>query len=353
MLLLSSCGVAQTAGTTSPTPSQSVVASLTPSATTGKEQTGRLPVIGTADDAVGNIQNAGGFIQLPGGAFTLDPAARMVADSARHAWRTQAAPYLFGIGDSPAGRISYDRVAGRWLPVAASQVTPDGMHYAYVEAIMPAATGSQPGPGPIASGERIHVVDVRTASDTVVFSHSGDPYYTIAGFSQQGVYLTAACVEGCSQHSLMLWRLNPSTGAITKVSDRQGFNWQIHEPYAWVGSYGESTPRLLRIDLRTGAVSSWLTVAGLEFLGLDHEGLPLATVNGVDRSHLLLVTAPGQSLQLFSGPSNGQFIAAVADQTATWIGGGQSGDEGIYVYTGGSALRKAGTFAGLPVGPLS
>jgi hypothetical protein len=315
--------------------------------------TGQLPVISAADNAVGNFQNAGGFLQLRGGAFTLDPAARMVADAARHAWRTQATPQLFGTSDSGRGRITYDGAAGRWFPVSASQVTPDGMHYAYVEAIMPAATGSQPGPGPIATGERIHVVDVRTASDTVVFNHSGDPYFTIVGVGQQVVYLSAACVEGCSPDSLKLWRLDPTTGVLTKLSDRKGFNWQISEPYAWVGTYGESTPRLLRIDLRTGQADAWLTAPDLDFLGLDHVGLPLVTLNDDQRSLLLSVRAPAQTVQLFSGPSNGEFTVAIADRTATWIGGGQSGDEGIYVYTGGSALRKLSTFAGLPVGPLS
>ena len=356
LVLLSACGTQQNAVSSTKPPSTSPrstpFASASPS-----ELAGDLPAIDTVTNNRGDIRQAGGFIHFPGGAFTTDPAAQMVQDATTHAWKTAARPYLFGFSDSGMGRITYDRAAGRWLPVSRAQISPDGLHYAYAEAVFPPSAGAQPGPGPFATGGRVHLVDVQTGSDRVVFSHTGAPFYTIAGHTNHGIYLSAACVEGCGRDGLKLWSLDVATSTLTKVSDRQGFNWLIDDKAAWVATYegsnqlGTRPSHLLRVDLISRQETIWLTASGMELIGLDAERNPLVTLNDVAGSALIRVTAPQQSEKLFSGPSNGQLSTAVADQVGTWLGGGQSGDQGIYLYTA-SGVRKVTDFPGIPLGPL-
>jgi hypothetical protein len=313
------------------------------------ELAGDLPAIDTAANSTDDIQRAGGFVHFPGGSFTLDPAAEMLSGPTPGLWKTAAKPSLLGSSDSSLGRITYDPAVRRWLPVGRAQISPDGLHYAYLEPVFPISAGIQTGPGPI--GLRIHLVDVQTAFDRVVFSHTGSPFYTVAGYAKQGLYLSTACMEGCGPDALKLWILDVATGTVTKVSDRQGFTWLIGDKYAWVATYEASTSHLIKLDLQSNQETIWLSNAGMTLIGLDSEGFPLVTLNDAGGSSLLRVTAPLQSENLFSGPSNGQLSAAVADSAGTWLGGGQSGDEGLYLYTA-SGIRKVSDFSGVPLGPL-
>ncbi len=357
-VLLTACGAPRTAAGPATTASPSVsVAPTAPSSATARassspELTGDLPAVATGANATGDIQQAGGFVHFPGGVFAADPKAAMVQDPNTHLWRTAIQPYLFGSNDSGRGRITYDPVIGRWIPVARDQVSADGLHYAYAEPIFAASSSTQPG-GPFATGVHIRVVDLQSGSDRIVFSSTGYPFYTVVAHAPQGIYLTAACVEGCGPEALKLWRLDVATGKVAKVSDRRGFGWLIRDQVAWVATYEESSrpSQLLRLDLTNAQVATWLTGPGLQLIGIDAEGSPLVTLNSVGASEQLRVTAPQQTERLFPGPSNG-LIAAVADGSRTWLGGGPSGDWGIYLYTRGSGVRKVSDFRGLPLGPL-
>lgn len=360
VVLLTACGAPPTAtrpaASASPNPSfaPTVPSSPTSSAASIEDLHGDLPVINTLANARGDIQQAGGFVHFPGGAFASDPQAAMVQDANSHLWRTATQPYVFGSNDSGRGRISYDRVVGRWLPVARDQISADGLHFAYAEPIFPASASPQAGPGPFPTGVHIRVVDLPSGSDRIVFSSTGvAPFYTVVAYSQQGIYLTAACVEGCGPDSLKLWRLDVASGTLAKISDRQGFGWLIRDQVAWMASFeasGQAT-QLVRLDLTNGQVATWLTGAAMQLIGIDSEGSPLVTLNDVGSSALLRVSAPQQIERLFSGPSNGQLTVAVADGSGTWLGGGQSGGEGIYFFTRAAGVRKVSDFPGLPLGP--
>ncbi len=342
LVLLTACGAPQTAIG----PSASPAPSLSPTSNPQRD----LPAIDVVANARGEIQQAGGFVHFPGGAFTPDPGAEMIFDTKSHLWRTAAQPYLFGFSDSPRGRISYDPAVRRWLPVARAQVSSDGLHYAYAEGVFEAP--ASPGPGPLATGVRIHLVDVQSRSDRVVFRGNGPPFYTVVSDAPEGIYLSADCAEGCSPNDLKLWRLEPATGAVVKVSDRRGFGWLTSGKVAWVATYEPGNKSsLLRLDLRSGTEAIWLSDSALELIGIDAEGDPLVTLNRIADSVLLRVTAPGQAEQIFSAPSIGQFAAAVADSNGTWLGGGQSGSQGIYFYSRASGVRKVSDFPGLPLGP--
>ena len=350
-VLLAGCAAPPT--TASPGGSAAAVSSsATPRVSSSAEFSGDLPAIGTAANASGDIQQAGGFVHFPGGAFALDPKAAMVQDSDTHLWRTVTQPYLFGSNGSGRGRITYDPVVARWIPVARDQVSADGLHYAYAEPILAASSTTQPG-GPFITGVHIRLVDLQAESDRVLFSPTGYPFYTVVAYAPQGIYLTAACVEGCGPQALKLWRLDIATGKLTTVSDRRGFGWLIRGQVAWVATYDESNPssELLRLDLTTGEVSTWLTGPGMQLIDTDGDGKPLVTLNGGTTSAQLRVTAPQQSESLFAGPSNA-LQAAVGDGFRTWLAGGPSGAVGIYLYTRASGVRKVSDFQGLPLGPL-
>ncbi len=367
ILILTACGVPPTAArpgasaTESAPPSVSAPPSSPSShptaAPNSEELNGDLPAIDAIADASGDIQQAGGVVHFPGGAFHADAGAQMSQDPKTHLWRTAVQPYLFGSADSPRGRITYDRAVGRWLPVGRYQVSADGLSYAYAQAVYPDSASPPPGPGPFPTGVLVHVVDGRSGSDRVVFKSVVPPfYYDVVSFSEQGIYLSPMCTEGCGAEARKLWRLDVATGTVAKVSDRRGFAWLIRNQIAWVSTYEQySQPsQLLRVDLTSGQEAIWLTdtaLAGL--MGLDGEGVPMVALNDVGGSTVVRVTAPQQSETIFSGPTNGGPTAAVADGARTWLGGAQLGSgAGIYLYTRAAGVRKASDFPGFPLGPL-
>jgi hypothetical protein len=291
-----------------------------------------------------------GFIHFPGGAFSADPAATIVEDPPRNLVRTSTRPYLFGTRAS----LAYDRAIGRWLPASLKQISADGLHYAYIEfegCAPEAPIGVSAAPSSSGPGIKIHVVDTQSASDRVVFSSSSClPDYEIVNYDDQGIYLTAGCPSGCPPDSDKLWRLNFSTGAVVKISDSRYFGWTIRDHVAWglsIADYNQPT-QLLRLDLTSGHQSIWLTATGVVLIGLDGEGRPLLISNDSGGSALIRVTAPQQTEQLFSGPYNGQFSAAVVDGSRTWLGSSY----GIYLYSPTSGVSKVSDIGAIPLGPL-
>jgi hypothetical protein len=343
---------------------------------------GDLPVVAFNYDAQGNSHAVGGFLHFPGGAFARDPRADMVADDTRPAagptrmLRTTVQPYLFGTSNGMYGEITYDRPAERWLPVVRAQVSPDGLRYAYTELLQ------LPGDvlGGATSGGRIHIADVRSGSDQVVYSYSGRQPLSVVSFAQDGVYISPGC-EGvemvlpgaCGPDSFTLSRLDPKTGKVTRVSDRRG-SWVIAGGLAWMTTLegGADQPnQLLRMDLSTGSVQIWdhepvtpheagsccwtMSVVGTDGDGAPLVALPLARqalpTLGTNESLLLRITGPGQTERIFSG--QGCCLDPIADLNGTWFAAAFGPAQGIYLYANPSGVRKVSDIAGLPVGTLN
>jgi hypothetical protein len=341
-------------------------------------------------DAQGYQQLVGGFLHIPGGAFHRNAGADMVWDHSGGRYtpliRTTVQPYLFGLGEGDFGQTTYDATAARWLPVARHQVSDDGLRYAYRELLRgdPNAIGDQP-PGAV----RFHVVDVRTGSDQVVYTTNGTPPFVITGFSEQAIWLTRCGNEegGCWGS---LWRLDPATGKVTKVSDRRG-RWVISGGAGWtvicsspryppgdtsspppdtclMGLADSKPDQLLRVDLTTGDEETWNREPGIVLLGIGPDGLPVLKLNSGDESTLLRVTQRGQTERLFSvpvdklNPGGGFEGPVVADKTGIWLAVVDGGPQpravspamavGIYMYSKSSGVRKVSDFPGLPVGIL-
>ncbi len=110
---------------------------------------------------------ATGFIGVQDGAFTTDPSSATQPDPSRPGFvHTVASPVLYGPGPAP-GQETYDWTFLRWLPVPRELVSPDGSQYTYSELIPNPASQGLGGPPPI--GTLVHVVDVATGKDQVVY----------------------------------------------------------------------------------------------------------------------------------------------------------------------------------------
>jgi hypothetical protein len=389
LVLALALAVVACSGPSQPAAQSSSAATITPSSAALK---GDLPVFQYGlDDAQGLPQLAGGFLHFPGKAFHRNAGADMMWDHSGNRYspliRTTVQPYLFGSSEGDFGQTTYDGVAARWLPVARHQVSIDGLRYAYRELLRgdPNAIPADQPPTEV----RFHVVDVRTGSDQVVYTTNGTPPFVITGFSEQAIWLTRCGNEegGCWGS---LWRLDPATGKVSKVSDRRG-RWVISGGAGWtvicsspryppgdtsspppdtclMGLADSKPDQLLRIDLTTGTEETWDREPGIVLLGMGPDELPVLKLNSGDESTLLRVTQRGQTERLFAvpidklNPGGGFEGPVVADKTGIWLAVVDGGPQpravspamaaGIYLYSRSSGVRKVSDFPGLPVGIL-
>lgn len=294
---LAGCGGGSTAGAT-PTPSTT--------ATVASALNCSLPI------ALDSGQQAG-FLSIPSGTFTPDPSA----------------------GVSSSG-ITYDRPYKRWLPVRWTQVLPDGSAYAYTREATPTPTRNE-----------IHIVNVATGSDRVVFNQ--DAYHVVA-YQPEGVYLDYH-LNGTDASS-GLWRLDAAGSLRAYPSGRQATWGWIAAGSAW--SYSVNGNRFgsnsfNRLDLSTGAVETWFTVAAPE---PPAPGSKSIRVIGFDGSHpLVQVYVDDHTSQIWRLSAAGQATRlpdlplgvlsppfSVADSHGTWL---IAGDGSVYLYAGAVFKRVA------------
>jgi hypothetical protein len=323
---------------------------------------GGLPVWIQEPSSTGHVDFAGGFLSFPGGAFRRDSHADIVFDAkAPGLMRTPDQPYLYAYG-SPTTTVTltYDRAVGRWLPVNRAQVSDDGLRYAYVD--------HEPGAAP---SQRIHVVDVRTGSDQIVYRDPENPLYAVVGLVQQNIYLTSCQPWETGANCWgPLRRLDVTTGNIATVSDRRG-TWVISGRIGWMvtcwpaqyptpcfGTYDERGPnQLLRVDLATGNEEIWGRGSGIDLIGIDRDGAPLITVGDPSECRVVRASAPEQMEPIFSLPLNHTvgcgFRSATADRIGIWlqVEDAPSGTTaGIYLYSKASGVRKVSDSQYVPVG---
>jgi len=299
---------AQASPSATPAPSATAVPSASPVATVDVAYTGpslncRLPVSWPVKSGQTYTHTAG-FISLPTGTLTVDPAA-------------------------PPGSVFYDRALSKWLPVYRSAVSPDGKRYAYGE-----------GNAFLGTAGKLHVVDVATGADRVIYS--GDRVYAVVDFAADGLYLTAAAPEGRPRG---LWWQDPTGGAATLISTSiaspaigggsgWGADFNTADPSPGPGGIEGPMNRLLRFDLRTGASSPWFYKPGsnLYVMGFDPVGHPLVSTyfvtdaSGSGTTEIWLVVSPTAAVAIFSG--TGVAIPtrlAAVDGHGEWFDGGSQG----------------------------
>ena len=167
---------------------------------------------------------------------------------------------------------TYDWVLNRWLPVRPQFVSPDGSRYVFTE---------------FGVTNRIHVVDIATGSDQVVFQLGR---FVATGYQRLGITLVhiGPQITGFGQQAVEpdgVWLLDPVTGKTHQVNADAKYWGDVSSGFAWRRE-GSS---LLRLDLSSGDVSAWAQWPGfdLQVIGFDLAGNPV-----VDTRHSDLIADP-------------------------------------------------------------
>lgn len=239
---------------------------------------------------------------------------------------------------TPAGQDGYfyDRVVNRWLPVTSHGVSPDGLRYAYTE-----GWSVTPSVAP-----RVHIVDAASGSDLRVVTMPDAQPYAVVDYTPAGVFLVIA-FEGTGPG---VWRLDPNTGQVTKVSNGfyqpSGAGWigvvdrRDPNPYRNAIDGAEQPNRVDRRDA-AGRTVAWFYMPGHALAWVGFQNAQAVLVMGRSRDETMrtdliqywLVGAPGKAVEL--GRYAGQdpspyrdvedgFFGAMADVHGIWIGSASS-----------------------------
>jgi hypothetical protein len=286
-----------------------------------------------------------GFIRYPDGTFTTDAgAATQPVASRPGVVRTVVLPALYGVAGS--GQVTYDWKLLRWLPVPRDLVFPDGSRYAYSELIPNPASQGIGGPPPL--GTLVHVVDIASGQDNVVF-RSADILVALA-VRPEGIYVTQPTPLADTAVPFYLWLVDPSAGTARKllggkvvgpgeVSFSEGTMWIM----ASDGNNRNGPPRLLRVSLNDGSEQAWFepTAGFADLLGLDGAGRPVvSTFSGAngDVGKTWVLTAPGAQRAIAAQGFTG---TAIADERGLLLSG-----DGVYLYPAGGPIKKVSAQTG-------
>lgn len=271
----------------------------------------RLPVYA-------GLAGSGGFIVFPGGAFVADPKSAVSLPSPSPGKPTPSPNAGYG---QPAG-LSYDIAFSRWVPVASSQVTPDGRRYAF------------------ASADSVYVVDV--PSGTLSEIGQGQAW-NIVSVQAAGVYATQPNKAG-------LWLL-PFSGALRQIT--AGGFWQVANADAAYGTPTSAVPQgatnvIVRVDLNSGATSNWFTRKNSlsAAVGIDSHGAAIISVIYFAEgggSEVWIATGAGTGTPI-TGSGNGLSLGGspVADSYGVWFVGTYTPNGNYYGAKSGFALYVPG-----------
>ena len=306
----------------------------------------RLPVFNWGSVTNGpstSISGHVGFVSLPSGTFTPDPAGVFIYNETTFITSTQQLPTLYG--DDQRG--TFDAAQSRWLPVIRANVLPDGSAYVYELELRDG------------SGYDIHLVDVSTARDSVLYHMPYDNAYQLLAFEPGSVYVYPIIHR--SGLPTGLWRLDVATRSLNAIPNSTTMTWEVIDAgAAWGGPGGAAGDSLYSLDLESDALTKWFQHPvqgavfegfgyGIAVFGFDRSDHPLVQVYPPPPNssspqtppltpEVWIVMAPGQASQLYGLPipDNGLATAAT-DSHGTWIVGG----DGVYLYTGVGFQRVA------------
>jgi len=265
-------------------------------------------------------KGAGGFLDLPGGAY------RAAADSDR----------------------SYLARATAWLPVPPQAVAPD--QRSYVAAKISARSSTPP-------TTTLYLADVKTKTERLIYTAPDGEMAGVLAYTSDGVYVATISATGGGTSQLEL--IDPATASHRFVPG----SWRGagSAPLYWMAVSGTaawamvltSPPdsqamlalKLIRLSLLDGSRADWYDVQGsFTIAGFDPQGHPILLVldhNAGPGGSLAVLTAPKQAVKL--GPDGGTLLGGrgfgVTDGHGTWFG---SADGTIWLLSSG-VLQKVAT----------
>ena len=288
-------------------------------------------------------QSQVGFLSLPDGNVTLQPAPTLPAGSVVTVDQTGPKPLY-------PSAFYYDRAVSTWVPVAGGAVSPDGSHYAYMS--FPAVDRGVMNIVNVANGS------VRTHPATYVFDLAR---YVVLDYAKEGIYLGNA-YEGLGGVSLM----DPDSGAIRDAGPYYFYPVMVVAGSAvWFGSANPADPNPAPggiaaasdsvdfYDFISGSQTPWLYLPGtsVQVVAVDAAGHPLVLVtqgfSDSENAELLLLTSPGAAQQILHGTwaeLSNTFGSFIADRHGVWFGSAA----GIYLYSPAVGMLKVSDQAGYP-----
>jgi streptogramin lyase len=220
----------------------------------------------------------------------------------------------------------FDRAYGRWLPVDATAVSPDGRRYAYFPPVEGPAT-------------EIRIVDVQTGAEKS-FNLPTPTFWQIVAFTADGIYMHVA-YEGLGPGASLL---DPETGAIKHVlsdavvaavdgSTAWLTTWNTADKLPNPSAMGGGSNQLMSRDLATGRTATWLYRPGTNvYVVAVWNGSPVVSVYDGLTTSLWIVTAPNGAriLELrFNSSLELSTRGFVGDSVGLWVGS----DDGVYLWT--------------------
>ena len=275
----------------------------------------------------------GEFIDFPSGRVRYAPASPKL-DSLVRPRRELHGYYV---------TLYFDQAFKRWLPVSRQAVSPDGAHYAYTDRPVLA----QPDPQARAT---IHVVSVKTGVDVTFDGGDWSNPYAVLDYATEGIYLITD-----TGPYFGLWRMNPTSGAVTRVVDLPNIQGRANVNNFWVGTANPSDPnpiagsadQLDLVNVVDGSRVTWFYRPGysVHFVGQDLAGHPIILASPVTGAEYLLALGQGINRSIFVfGDKRPALSNAIADKHGIWFGS----TEGIYLYTQAHGLVKVSNQPGYP-----
>ena len=153
-----------------------------------------------------------------------------------------------------------------------------------------------------------------------------------------------------------VWRVDAMSGASIRILPKD-IGGQLAAGSLWSVRSPDNGDVLVRTDLSTGLQTDWFTGTGqgMQFLGVDHLGLPIVWTFANGHLEVWHVVAPDNAEQVYAVDYGGEPPIyppeitegdLIADGQGVWFGA----PDGLYLYSGAS-FRKVAATAGIPAGP--
>jgi hypothetical protein len=206
----------------------------------------------------------------------------------------------------------------------------------------------------------VHIVNVAQATEKIftVAVPENAMGFTVDDFDSTGVYLAANTFEHLPSG---VWRMDPTSGALHEVSQlgplsavRSGFAWLAgidpRDPSPpQLRRSGTASDSVVRVDLSTGAQTTWFYRPGLEvsLVGFAAGDRPIVYVEdpsgSTNLAEIWLSGGPGSNGTLIDSSSRLYIVSPQGDGDRIWFGG----YTGIYLYTPTRGLLKVAAFSDL------